>query len=97
MEEKIQPLEQNLVFRMTISIGNELIPAEVYFARLSDDITFTRVIIYPGNKDAQRIIDVDRDERGWFDINTGEDSPWSRLVGPSLDSHIAQKKNNNPC
>lgn len=77
---------------MTISIGNELIPAEVYFARLSDDITFTRVIIHPGSPESQRIIDVDRDETGWIDMYTGEDSPWSRLVGPSLDFHIAQNK-----
>jgi hypothetical protein len=92
MEEMIQPLEQNLIFSMTISIGSELIPAEVYFARLSDDITFTRVIIYPGNQEAQRTIDVDRDETGWIDMYTGESSAWSILVAPSLDFHIAQHK-----
>jgi hypothetical protein len=92
MEDMIQPLEQTLVFDMIISIGNELIPCDVYFARLSQDITFTRVIIYPGNKPSERIIDVDRDEEGWIDMYTGEPSAWSQLVAPSLDFHIAQNK-----
>jgi hypothetical protein len=92
MGDMIQPTEQTLIFIMTISIGNELIPAHVYFARLSDDITFTRVVIHPGDKNAERTIDVDRLDQasGWIDINTGGSSPWSQLVASSLDYHIAQ-------
>lgn len=92
MEEMIQPLEQNLVFQMTIAMGERLIPCDVYFARMSADITFTRVIMYPGDKKAERIIDVDRDETGWIDMYTGEESPWSAMVAAPLDYHIQQNK-----
>ena len=94
MEEMIQPTEQTLIFKMTIVMGDRLIPCDVYFARMSTDITFTRVIMYPDDKEAERIIDVDRDDEiGWFDVYTGDVSIWSEIVAAPLDFHIAQNKN----
>lgn len=94
MEELIQPIEQTLIFKMTIAMGDRLIPCDVYFARMSADITFTRVIMYPDDLKAERIIDVDRDEElGWIDMYTGDASIWSEIVAAPLDYHIAQNKN----
>ena len=95
----LEPVELNLVFEMIVVVKATLNPCEVYFARLPDGSTFTRVIMNPGVIDNERVIDVDRWEEGWVDLHAGEATVWSELVANSLDYHIIQynaKKNNKP-
>ena len=90
--EQNQPLEavdQQFLFTMTVVCGDEIFDCKVFSALLSDGTRFTRVLYGP----EERIIDVDRwEELGWIDMWYGEPSPWSALVGPSLDYHFAQNK-----
>lgn len=90
MEEtqKLDPTEMTHIFDMTVAFEKRLMPCEVYFARLSDGSTFTRVVAWPGDLKRERYIDVDRWEEGWIDMYTGEASHWSELVGGALDYHI---------
>ena len=91
--EKLEPLEQTLRFRMMVVLGDNLMPCDVYTARLQDGTEFTRVIAWPGELKAERIIDVDHWEgEGWVDIYTGEPSIWSEMVAASLDFHTTPSK-----
>lgn len=87
-----QPLpavEQKFLFGMTVVCGDELFDCKVFAAGLADGTEFTRVVY--DNHGEERIVDVDRwEEVGWIDMWYGEPSPWSALVGPSLDYHFAQ-------
>lgn len=87
MEEN-QPLEaikQDFLFNMVVVCGDEIFDCRVFSAMLADGTRFTRVVYGP----EERIIDVDRwEEEGWIDMWYGEPSPWSALVGPSLDYHF---------
>ena len=93
MEEMIQPVEQNLIFTMVIAMGEQLIPCHVYYARMENDTTFTRVVMNQSDAKAERTIDVDRDEHGWYDMYTGEESPWSQMVAAPLEYYIRQNLN----
>lgn len=92
MEEiqKLDPTEMTHIFDMTVAFDKRLMPCEVYFARLADGSTFTRVIAWPADPIREHVIDVDRWEEGWIDMYTGEASHRSELVGHSLDYDISQ-------
>ena len=92
--EKLEPTEMKSLFSMTIVMGHELNPCDVYAARLSDGTAFIRVVLCPNEAGRERIIDVDYWEGlGWIDMYTGEPSVWSDLVAPSLDYHNAHRRN----
>ena len=92
MEEKrLEPSELTLLFKMTVvTTHNQLMPCEVYMAKLEDGFDFYRVICWNG-KTTELIIDVDFDaEMGWYDVYEGIPSVWSDMVADGLNYHKAQ-------
>jgi hypothetical protein len=94
MEEN-QPLEtvdEKFLFEMNVVCADEIIGCSVFTALQADGTKFTRVLY--GSAEDVRIIDLEHwEESGWIDLWYGEPSPWSAMVGPSLDYHFALRKN----
>lgn len=88
-EGPILPVEQTKVFDMVMAMGENLVPCDVYFATMENGNTFTRVIMYP-DTEAERLIDLDKQNGQWICIYEMGATLWSELVGPSLDYHISQ-------
>jgi hypothetical protein len=88
--EPIIPVELTPVFDMTIAMFNALIPCSVFFARAEGDMTFTRVLLYPGTA-LQSLIDVDKVEDEWMDVYLCQATPMSEIVGAALDFHIREQ------
>ncbi len=88
----LEAVNQQFLFIMGVVCSDDIFECRVFSAMLADGTRFTRVMYNDGAD--KRIIDVDRwEEVGWIDMWYGEPSPWSALVGPSLDYHFAQNKN----
>jgi hypothetical protein len=89
--EPLEAVDQQFLFSMALVCVDEIYSCRVYAARLADGTQFTRVVSEEGA--CERVIDVDYwEEVGWIDMWYGEPSPWSALVGPALDYHIAGNK-----
>jgi hypothetical protein len=94
MEENkpLEAVDQQFLFNMAVVCADEIFDCRVFSAMLSDGTRFTRVLYADGAD--ERTIDMDHwEEQGWIDMWYGEPSPWSAMVGPSLDYHFAQNKN----
>jgi hypothetical protein len=86
----LEPVTQEFAFPMTVVCSDEIFECRVFAALAADGTRFTRVLYGP----EERIIDLEYwEDEGWIDIWYGEPSPWSALVGPSLDYHFASRKN----
>jgi hypothetical protein len=94
MEENqpLETVEEQFLFEMNVVCSDEIIGCSVFAAVQADGTKFTRVLY--GSIEDVRTIDVQHwEELGWIDMWYGEPSPWSAMVGPSLDYHFALKKN----
>ena len=86
----IIPAEQTKIFDMVLSMGETLIPCDVYFATMEGGNTFTRVLMYPGTAE-ERMIDLDKQDGAWISIYDMEPTLWTELVADALDYHIAER------
>jgi|GEM_PF-6584170 hypothetical protein len=91
-EEPILTTEENKVFDFLVPILDTLIPCEAWFAKAEGDITFTRVVLYPGTE-YERLVDLDKAEGEWIDIYSCEPTLWTRLLGPAIDLRILEQQN----
>lgn len=91
-EEQIVPLELNKVFDLLVPMGTAMIPCEIWFARAEGDLTFTRVIIYPGTAHVASV-DLEKVEGEWIDIYSCESTPWTMVLGPAIDLRISEQQN----
>jgi hypothetical protein len=90
-EEPINTVEESKIFDLLVPIMDTLIPCEVWFAKAEGDITFTRVVLYPGTEH-ERLVDMDKLDGEWIDVYSCQPTPWTILLGPAIDLRINEQQ-----